>query len=432
MAVWAFPFVSANGDRAYGPADWMQFYANIFSTGIVPNTGLPGYTGFQVVQTDTPSLNINVGPGVAIIKGGQIMNTAPKSFQIPAPLTSQSRTDSLVIQWNNSSRSGDIIYKTNSIQVIQTADVYELQIATIVVPANASSIAQSNITDTRADTKVCGYSTPYESIKTGDLLAQFKSELEANGVVFSDWFDNIKGQLSEDAAGNLQNQINDSVHNAGNISTGTDLNDIKGAGYYQIGGLVGGTDVLNTPSEVNGIRFYAFLIVIGSLQELTVYSPKQDTTWTYSRSISGSPATWSIWSKTVMADENGKTSVKDLAVTGDFLERTATTTISGPYAVSCTLRRTGNLVELVSERKVIGSPTGHEQSDAGISFPSGYRPISRALAKFELNNGNTLYNPMILRIDSNGSSYLTNEAYSGNRYAQSYATWVTNDPWPAN
>jgi hypothetical protein len=358
MAVWAFPFVSANGDRAYGPADWMQFYANIFSTGIVPNTGLPGYTGFQVVQTDTPSLNINVGSGVAIIKGGQIMNTAPKSFQIPAPLTSQSRTDSLVVQWNNSSRSGDVVYKTNSTQVTQTADVYELQIATIVVPANASSIAQSNITDTRADTKVCGYSSPYESIKTGDLLAQFKSELEANGVVFSDWFEHIKGQLSEDAAGNLQNEIDN-------------LTSIK-ADNDKV--------VHNTGDE----------------------------------------------------DIAGKKTFEDLQIKGDFLERTATTTISGPYAVSCTLRRTGNLVELVSERKVIGSPIGHEQSDAGISFPSGYRPISRALAKFELNNGNTLYNPMILRIDSNGSSYLTNEAYSGNRYAQSYATWVTNDPWPTN
>ena len=131
-------------------------------------------------------------------------------------------------------------------------------------------------------------------------------------------------------------------------------------------------------------------------------------------------------------DIAGKKTFEDLQIKGDFLERTATTTISGPYAVSCTLRRTGNLVELVSDRKIISNPTGHEQSDAGISFPSGYRPISRALAKFELNNGNTLFNPMILRIDSNGSSYLTNEAYSGNRYTQSYATWVTNDPWPAN
>lgn len=257
MAVWAFPFVSANGDRAYGPADWMQFYANIFSTGIVPNTGLPGYTGFQVVQTDTPSLNINVGSGVAIIKGGQIMNTAPKSFQIPAPLTSQSRTDSLVVQWNNSSRSGDVVYKTNSTQVTQTADVYELQIATIVVPANASSIAQSNITDTRADTKVCGYSSPYESIKTGDLLAQFKSELEANGVVFSDWFENIKGQLSEDAAGNLQNEIDN-------------LNSIK-ANNDKV--------IHNTGDEnIAGKKTFENIEVTGDFTERTVSSP---FTWEY-------------------------------------------------------------------------------------------------------------------------------------------------------
>lgn len=128
----------------------------------------------------------------------------------------------------------------------------------------------------------------------------------------------------------------------------------------------------------------------------------------------------------------GKKSFENLEVTGDFLERTVKTTISGPYSVSCVLRRTGNIVELISERKVIGSPTGHEQSDAGISFPSGYRPISRSLATFELNNGSTLFNPMLLRIDSDGSSYLTNEAYSGNRYAQCYAIWLTNDPWPAN
>lgn len=257
MVVWAFPFVSANGDRAYGPADWMQFYANIFSTGIVPNTGLPGYTGFQVVQTDTPSLNINVGSGVAIIKGGQIMNTAPKSFQIPAPLTSQSRTDSLVVQWNNSSRSGDVVYKTNSTQVTQTADVYELQIATIVVPANASSIAQSNITDTRADTKVCGYSSPYESIKTGDLLAQFKSELEANGVVFSDWFEHIKGQLSEDAAGNLQNEIDN-------------LTSIK-ADNDKV--------VHNTGDEdIAGKKTFEDIEVTGDFTERTVSSP---FTWAY-------------------------------------------------------------------------------------------------------------------------------------------------------
>ncbi|MDG4966252.1 BppU family phage baseplate upper protein [Lactococcus lactis] len=100
--------------------------------------------------------------------------------------------------------------------------------------------------------------------------------------------------------------------NKGNLASGTDLNSVTDTGFYRIGGLVGGTDILNVPSEVSGIRFYAFLTVIGSLQELTVYSPKQDTTWTYSRSISGSPAIWSPWSKTVMADDSGKVTIKDL------------------------------------------------------------------------------------------------------------------------
>lgn len=102
------------------------------------------------------------------------------------------------------------------------------------------------------------------------------------------------------------------IANQGNIASGTDLNSVTDTGFYRIGGLVGGTDILNVPSEVSGIRFYAFLTVIGSLQELTVYSPKQDTTWTYSRSVSGSPATWSSWSKTVMADDSGKVTMKDL------------------------------------------------------------------------------------------------------------------------
>ncbi|MBK5077647.1 hypothetical protein IL308_12930 [Lactococcus lactis] len=207
MALFVFPLKSINGSNMYNNDDFRQYFANFISTGILANVPLEGSTAFQVTQTDNPSMNVIVGSGVAWIIGGQVMNTSPLSFQIPAPLTSQSRTDSIVVQWSNSSNNGDIIYKQNSTQVVQTNDVYELQLCKILVPANATNISQANITDMRADTSVCGFSSPYEAIKTGDLLAQFKSELEANGVLFSQWFETIKGQLSEDAAGNLQNQL---------------------------------------------------------------------------------------------------------------------------------------------------------------------------------------------------------------------------------
>ncbi len=192
MALFVFPLKSINGSNMYNNDDFRQYFANFISTGILANAPLAGSTAFQVTQTDIPSMNVIVGSGVAWIIGGQVMNTSSLSFQIPAPLTSQSRTDSIVVQWSNSNNNGNIIYKRNSTQVVQTNDVYELQLCKILVPANATNIPQANITDMRADTSVCGFSSPYEAIKTGDLLAQFKSELEANGVLFEDWFAQVK------------------------------------------------------------------------------------------------------------------------------------------------------------------------------------------------------------------------------------------------
>ncbi|MGF7496431.1 hypothetical protein ABUK63_10645 [Lactococcus lactis] len=227
MALFVFPLKSINGSNMYNNDDFRQYFANFISTGILANVPLAGSTAFQVTQTDSPSMNVIVGSGVAWIIGGQVMNTSPLSFKIPAPLTSQSRTDSIVVQWSNSSNNGDIVYKQNSTQVVQSNDVYELQLCKILVPANATNIPQSNITDMRADPTVCGFSTPYEAIKTGDLLAQFKSELEANGVLFSEWFETIKGQLSEDAAGHLQVQLDNLNAQVVKISGDQDISGNK-------------------------------------------------------------------------------------------------------------------------------------------------------------------------------------------------------------
>ncbi|WP_312681510.1 hypothetical protein [Lactococcus taiwanensis] len=131
--------------------------------------------------------------------------------------------------------------------------------------------------------------------------------------------------------------------------------------------------------------------------------------------------------------QNGAETIQaNFNLLNDGMFKTSTVTITGIYNITLTLRRTGNDVELVTIRQIISSAEGHEQVDAEITIPSGYRPISRALAKFELNNGSTLYNPMILRLDNDGKTYLTNEAFTNNRYIQSYATWKTNDPWPTS
>lgn len=108
----------------------------------------------------------------------------------------------------------------------------------------------------------------------------------------------------------------------------------------------------------------------------------------------------------------------------------ATTVIQGVYSMNFTLRRTGNTVDMVSNRVPQNLATAHDQSDAGVVFPAGFRPVSRALTSIYVTNGSSIYNPMILRIDNDGKSYLTNEAFTGTRVLQTFATWQTNDPWP--
>ncbi|MFR0820334.1 MAG: pyocin knob domain-containing protein, partial [Lactococcus lactis] len=159
---------------------------------------------------------------------------------------------------------------------------------------NSTKDSAVSTVNTAASSAVKTINDALEEFKKGDFYT--KAEADAKFATIQSLTD-------------LSNKV---VVDKGNLTSGTDLNSLTIKGFYRIGGLVGGTDILNVPSELNKINFYAFLTVTGSLQELTVYSPKQDTTWTYSRSVSGTSQTWSPWSKTVMADDSGKVTMKDL------------------------------------------------------------------------------------------------------------------------
>ena len=92
--------------------------------------------------------------------------------------------------------------------------------ATVEVFAGTIRITQAQIKDTRLDNTVCGLVTGVvEQIDTTGLYNQFESYFENKKVEydswnaehmtkFLQWFELIKGLLSEDAAGNLQNEIN--------------------------------------------------------------------------------------------------------------------------------------------------------------------------------------------------------------------------------
>ena len=129
----------------------------------------------------------------------------------------------------------------------------------------------------------------------------------------------------------LSNKV---IANKGNLASGTDLDNVIDIGTYRIGGLTGGTDIINIPSERSGTTIYAYLTVSGTttsvVQELIVYDSKT-VSQIYSRSRSGSTPTFSPWSKTVMADDYGKVTVKDLEVTGTITSGTKNVLANGAY-----------------------------------------------------------------------------------------------------
>jgi hypothetical protein len=121
---------------------------------------------------------------------------------------------------------------------------YDMILAKINVPANALTITDANITDTRTDTDICGMThlrldistlnAQYNSIieeqlvKFAAWLTERESQLDAwfaqeqekfndwragREEDFNYWFDNIRDVLSDDAAYNLNNKIDNVADN---------------------------------------------------------------------------------------------------------------------------------------------------------------------------------------------------------------------------
>lgn len=225
MTQWSFPFVSVAGDRKYQPSDWVQYYANLFRNGILPQIG----TGLQVKATDPASMNVTVSAGAAIINGYQYSNTESYTQAIAVASATVDRVDGIFLQLDLPSRLVEIIYKEGNATPQRDANIHELLLATITVAKNSVVVTNASITDKRADTSVCGYSTPFETLNLSSLQDQYETMLsEAFTLVqtdmntdaatlqtlltnqealFTTWFQGLQDTLTTNVEANLQAQI---------------------------------------------------------------------------------------------------------------------------------------------------------------------------------------------------------------------------------
>jgi len=192
-------------------------------------SGIFNTTGTDLEVSSAGGLVLTVKPGYAFLMTGTneiggitYGSSSNETITVDTPSTTK-RYDYVSVRYTKSTNTCVLKYvKGNAnkpTSPVRNTGEYEIIIAIIEVPANASSISASNIQDTRLNKTFCGLVVDgTERIPIEGLQAQFEA-----------FMDSIKSTLDGDTAGNLLNKINANtariVTLEGNVSTA--LNDIN-------------------------------------------------------------------------------------------------------------------------------------------------------------------------------------------------------------
>ena len=207
---------SLSKDRMYNAVQISEIFDGIIGDGIYESIG----DWFAVKSTT--GMNITVGTGRAWFNHTWTKNDAPLPLTVEDSHAILNRIDTVILEVN-----ADPSVRTNFIKIIsgtpanepvpptliKANDVYQYPLADIYVAADVTSITQSNITN-----RIGTSDTPFvvgllETKDIDNLIAQwqtmFSEWLNFEKDEFLTWYNSIKGQLSEDAAGHLQLEIDE-------------------------------------------------------------------------------------------------------------------------------------------------------------------------------------------------------------------------------
>ena len=262
-------------DRVYLAQHFAAYFASFIANGVFAEHS----NQLQVMEMAIPQMQIGVERGQGWINGYWYENTDTLYMPVDVADGVLNRIDSVVLRLGFSERNmwlavkkGTPAIKPVAPEVTRTADYYELQLATISIPAGSIKITQAQITDTRMNQDVCGWVTGVvKQLDTTTLFNQFEAYFaefkESYETDFETWFETIKGQLSEDAAGNLQLQLDDHENRLNNHESKLNNHESRLNNYES---KLNNTEQIDTVMRremdcLNGVREKGNLINIDTL-----------------------------------------------------------------------------------------------------------------------------------------------------------------------
>lgn len=248
-------FNSLNHDRMYDADDMNAIFDGIITDGVFGNVG------DKFIVTPSSGMTINIGTGKARLHQIFVENDANLVLQVSQSDVLLNRIDVVVIRVDKTiiGRRGDITIlkgtpSQNPIAPTLSTDgqIWEMPIAYINVKANANNVNSSDIQYLVGRNSTPLITAPMQTVNVESYVSNMEGQ-------FSDWFDDVKGKLSTDAAGNLQNQINALKEDASSSAVVQDLqkkiaeltSKINGL-ERQIGSAKSAVETVTEAFEING------------------------------------------------------------------------------------------------------------------------------------------------------------------------------------
>lgn len=288
---------SRNGDRVYNADSMSEWLLPFFTTGVFNNC-------FAVTATGN-GMNVTVGGGYVNIKGKTKHFEQAQIFTLEKASGTLARIDNVILRRDDTERDFYIMIETGGFsknpvapEIVRTEAIHDLKLAEIKVEVGAIEITQDNITDCRMDADVCGWvMATVKEIDFTQVTAQFQAffqkyqaqitqefnayqaqitNLEDQGAaalhamekqfddysgqqeeLFTDLYNRIKDQLSQDAAAALWFSVNALQAHIENLSTKIMFENLsKETGVIKIDITNEGSGTVTTATYSEGGKTY--------------------------------------------------------------------------------------------------------------------------------------------------------------------------------
>lgn len=202
MAVTYGFFNSLNSDRLYNADQMSNYFKGLITNGVYESVDE------ALIVKATTGMTVSVGTGRAIIDCKWINVDSIVNLSINASHVTLNRYTAVCLHLDIGNRQIEIITidgtnattPTKPVPTNTSTDKY-LVLAYVYVGAGATAITQSNITDTRANTNICGWVTGLiKQVDTSELFLQWQDAYatyyEEMTAAFDSWLSTLTSQLN--------------------------------------------------------------------------------------------------------------------------------------------------------------------------------------------------------------------------------------------